>query len=90
MRMSSHARTLPRDFVVIARLAPHFDEHVVQQILRLAPIAEDAATDGQQRRRVTVVQSRQAIAIATRGPADQAHIALVNHADPPSFCDIRR
>ena len=45
-------------FVVIARLAPDFDEDVVQQILRLAPIAEDAAADGQERRRVAVIQSR--------------------------------
>ena len=62
--------------VVGAGLAPRLQEHVMQEVLGLAPIAEHALAHGEHGRAVAIVQPRQRRPVSRGRRCDQGPVVL--------------
>jgi hypothetical protein len=61
--------------VVVARALQHFHEHVVQQVLRLALLAQDAHEHPVDHVAVGVVQAGQGLAVSARDAPERLGLA---------------
>src|SRR5206468_1453935 len=68
-------RAAPR--VVVARLAPRLEEHVVHHVLRLAPRAEHLHAHRQQQRRVPIIEAGEPLAISPRNRRDEDYVFVL-------------